>query len=309
VVHRTGPSGQERVVPPAPATIDLHTHTSRSDGVHEPSDVLAAAAAAGNRTLSITDHDTLAGYRELAAGAGTPNLELIAGVEINSVVDGDDGMREGELHVLGYGVDAESDEFEALLAAQRGQRRRRYQLALDRLRELGMPVDALSETLVFHDETALGRPTLARLLVQAGFAESVDDAFRRILSSGRPGYVPRQGIGPRAAIRAITAAGGLASLAHFGEAPKRADMLRELKDIGVRGLEVYYRGFWAETVTALEGTARRLGLVATGGTDYHGDRESYAEAHAALWVPQQVADELHAALTTPAGSPLVMDSP
>src|SRR5688572_23620449 len=156
----------------------------------EPSELLAAAAAAGIRTFSITDHDTLAGYRELAAGEGHPNLELIPGVEINSVVVGTDGLREGELHVLGYGVDAASDEFEDLLAAQRSQRRRRYQLALDRLRELGMPVDALSESLVFHDDAALGRPTLARLLVQAGFADSVDDAFRRILSSGKPGYVP-----------------------------------------------------------------------------------------------------------------------
>jgi len=297
----------ERVVPMAPSTVDLHTHTSRSDGVHEPSEVLAAAAAAGIRTLSITDHDTLAGYRELAAGAGVPGLQLLAGVEINSVVDGTDGLREGELHVLGYGVDAASDEFEALLSGQRSQRRTRYQLALQRLRDIGMPVDALSETLVFHDEAALGRPTLARLLVQAGFAESVDDAFRRILSSGKPGYVPRQGVGPRAAVRAITAAGGLASLAHFAEAPSRLDVLRELKDIGVRGLEVYYRGFWAETVARLEATANELGFVATGGSDYHGDRESYAEAHANLWVPPVVADQLRAAL---AGTALpITDSP
>ena len=300
MVHRTGPSGQERVVPPERAIVDLHTHTSRSDGVQEPSEVLAAAAAAGIRTLSITDHDTLAGYRELAAGAGAPNLELIPGVEINSVVDGQDGLREGELHVLGYGVDAASEAFEALLAGQRSQRRRRYQLALDRLREIGMPVDALSEALVFHDESALGRPTLARLLVQAGFAESVDDAFRRILSSGKPGYVPRQGDGPRAAVRALTASGGLASLAHFGEAPRRPDVLRELKEVGVRGIEVYYRGFWAETVVALEATAKALGFVATGGSDDHGDRESYAEAHASLWVPPQVADQVHAALRDPA---------
>ena len=143
-----------------------------------------------------------------------------------------------------------------MLAGQRAQRRTRFDRAVARLRELGLSIDAELEQLTFHDEAALGRPTLARMLVHAGHAESVDDAFRRILSGGRPGYVPRDGVGPRAAVRAIRRAGGLASLAHFAEAPRRLDVLRELKEVGVGGLEVYYRGFGADTVAALEATSQ-----------------------------------------------------
>lgn len=290
------------MIPPSAALVDLHTHTSRSDGILEPAQLLAAARVAGLQTLAITDHDSLAAYRELAAGNGgerTLGLELIAGVEINSVASAarDDDLHEGELHVLGYGVDPGSEEFEALLASQRTQRRRRFERAVVRLRELGLAIDAQLERLTFHEQAALGRPTLARALVRAGHAESVDDAFRRILSGGRPGYVPREGVGPRAAVRAIRAAGGIPVLAHFAEATRRHDLLHELREIGVRGLEVYYRGFGAETVAALADIARTLGFLATGGSDYHGDRETYADAHAQLWVPPQVGADLSTALT------------
>jgi predicted metal-dependent phosphoesterase TrpH len=298
VAHRVRGAGGP-ITPPEPAVVDLHTHSTRSDGVFEPSELLAAARGAGIRLFAIADHDSLAAYRELAAGNGGHEklgLDLLPAVEINSVVAGDDGLLEGELHILGYGVDPADEAFEALLADQRGQRRRRFDRVVERLRELGLSVDAEIEQLTFHDEAALGRPTLARALVRAGHAQSVDDAFRRILSGGRPGYVPRDGVGPRAAIRAIRAAGGLPVLAHFAEAPTRHDLLRGLQAIGLAGLEVYYRGFGVETVTALEATARNLRLLATGGSDYHGDRESYAEAHASLWVPREVGLELLTAL-------------
>lgn len=295
--YRPGQPGDEPVIPPEPSVVDLHTHTSRSDGVLEPVDLLAAALAAGITTLAITDHDSLAAYRELAAGNGGPDtlgLDLIPAVEINSVAttSREDRFAEGELHILGYGVNPDSDEFEALLAAQRGGRRRRFERAVTRLRELGLSVDAELEHLTFHEDAALGRPTLARMLVTAGHASSVDDAFSRILSGGRPGYVPREGIGPRAAVRAIRAAQGLPVLAHFAEAPDHVDRLRELRELGVGGLEVHYRGFGAATRAALAATALAVGFTPTGGSDYHGDRESYAEAHARLWVPPEIGAEV-----------------
>jgi predicted metal-dependent phosphoesterase TrpH len=298
MAHRIGPAGDERVVPPSAAIVDLHTHTSRSDGVLEPAELLQAAIDARIAVFAITDHDSLAAYRELTAAGPQTMLDLIPGVEINSVVSGDDGLREGELHVLGYGVDPASDEFEAMLAGQRAQRRTRFERAVAKLRELGLSIDAELEQLTFHDEAALGRPTLARMLVHAGHADSVDDAFRRILSGGKPGYVPRDGVGPRAAVHAIRQAGGLASLAHFSEAPRRLDVLRDLKDVGVGGLEVYYRGFGADTVAALEATAQALGFTATGGSDYHGDRESYAAAHAMLWVPPEIGTSIRGAISS-----------
>src|SRR5664280_1726538 len=133
-----------RVVPPEPSVVDLHTHTSRSDGLLAPRDLVADAVAAGIRTLAITDHDTLAGYRDVAAADGVPapaGLALIAGVEINAVAGGLD-LPDGELHVVGLGVDPDDDAFEAALAGQRGGRRRRFERMAARLRAAGLAVDA-----------------------------------------------------------------------------------------------------------------------------------------------------------------------
>jgi predicted metal-dependent phosphoesterase TrpH len=281
------------VVPPAPSTVDLHTHSTRSDGVLAPGVLVRDAATVGVRLLALTDHDTLAGVREVrAAGAVPPGVELVAGVEINAISP--PGLLasggEGELHVLGLGVDPDDDGFEAALASQRGERRVRFERTLDRLRELGMPVDEGAERLTPSDEDALGRPTIGRLLVAAGHATSVEDAVRRLIGRGAPAYVARSGLGPIEAIGAIRTAGGLPVLAHFSEAPTRTDLLRELIGAGRRGLEVYYRTWDAVTVAAVGEVAHALSLVATGGSDYHGDTGSYAEAHAALWVPPEVGD-------------------
>jgi predicted metal-dependent phosphoesterase TrpH len=282
------------VIPPGPSTIDLHTHTLRSDGVLEPQDLVTQAADAGVRLLAITDHDTLAGYRELR---GTPlPLELLPGIEINAVVDPRHDVWEGELHFLGFGMNPDDAAFEAKLVAQRGERRRRFERIVARLRELGMPVDAQLGNVAVADDDALGRPTVARALIRTGHAISVEDAFSRWLARGMPAYVPRNGLGPAAAIAAIRAAGGLPVLAHFREAPEHADVVQELVDLGLGGLEVYYRSFDRPTVVALERIARDLRLVRTGGSDYHGDFGPYAETHAALWVPPEVGTELRAAI-------------
>jgi predicted metal-dependent phosphoesterase TrpH len=287
--------------PHEPSTVDLHTHTRRSDGVLEPVSLVEAAGRAGVQLLAITDHDSLAGFRELNGRVETiaPGLELLAGVEINAVTSGIDGLWENELHVLGYGMDPFDEGFERLLRSQRVARRRRFERAVDRLRELGLGVDAKLEALDRSQDDALGRPTLARALVSAGLAASVEDAFERILGQGRPGYVVREGVGPSDAIAAITAAGGLASLAHFRDAPARRTLISDLMAVGLRGLEVHYRRFDEPTVAALAGVADELRLVRTGGSDYHGDDETYAEAHAGLRVPAAVATTLRATLAAP----------
>lgn len=288
------------VAPPGPSPVDLHVHTKRSDGLLEPAELVAAARAAGVRTLAITDHDNLAATRELLAtdGALPPGLELLAGVEINTAADARPAAWHDELHVLGYGVDPSDDAFEALLAAQRDRRRERYDRMLARLRAAGMPVDDLAERLPSDRRAALGRPIVARLLVAKGYATSVDDAFARIVGFGMPGYVPREGLRAPEAIAAIRNARGIAVLAHTADAAEREPAIRELRDAGLRGLEVHYRRYDAETVAAVGAVATRLGLVPTGGSDYHGDRETYAQAHATLWVPLEDAAALRRALAT-----------
>ncbi len=173
----------------------------------------------GVRLLSLTDHDTLAGYRDVvAAGAVPDGLTLLPGVEINAIVTRDLGLWEGELHILGFGMDPADDTFEAVLAAQRDRRRERFERTVALLRSLDLSIDDQIGHIETAGDDALGRPTVARALVAAGHAASVDDAFMRLLAWGKPAYVPRTGLGPVGAIDAIRAAAGLPVLAHFGEA-------------------------------------------------------------------------------------------
>jgi 3',5'-nucleoside bisphosphate phosphatase len=282
------------------AVADVHAHTCRSDGLLEPAELVRQAFQAGIRLFAIADHDSLAAYRELTAAgvASLPDgLALVPAVEINAVTrDLDLGLPEGELHVLGIGVDPDDEPFEAALAAQRGARRTRFLAMVERLREIGMGVDAQLEQVDLDADDALGRPTLARALRAAGYVADVDEAFRDILGQGRPGYVPRAGLDPVAAIRAIRAAGGLASLAHFPEAPSWVALLRDLAAEGLDGLETHHRSFDAETRDAMRAVARDLALVETGGSDYHGDAGPYADTHALLVMPDDLVSGLRAAI-------------
>jgi predicted metal-dependent phosphoesterase TrpH len=288
--------------------VDLHTHTARSDGVLAPLALYEQMHAWGSTLVAITDHDTLAGARELLAaglgGAQSAGPRVIVGVEINTSLDA--AVRSvatalpdtGELHILGLGVDPADATFEALLDAQREGRRNRLDETLARLEELGLPVrDHLPEVPGGID--ALGRPHVARALVAAGHAESVDDAFRRYLEPGGVAYVRRSGIGPQTAIEAIVAAGGIASLAHSAWAPREAPVIDLLRDWGLSALEVYYASWDEATVEAMAHVAHERGLLATGGSDYHGDTGDYATAQAAIHVPPLAGERLLAALGGP----------
>ena len=299
MTERHAPSEGEWTRDPAAGsgTGDAHAHTTRSDGVLEPDELVRQAFDVGVRLFAITDHDNLAGYREVAAGGVPAGLDLVPGVEINAVTRGL-GLEipGGELHVLGLGVDPDNPAFEAALAGQRVARRARFEATLQRLRDANIGVDRQVEALDLTRDDALGRPTVARALIAAGYAESVQDAFERILGYGMPGYVPRQGLGPVEAIRAIRAAGGLASLAHFPEATTHASLMRDLVDEGLNGLETHHASFRAPVREAVGAVARSLGLVETGGTDYHGDYGPYAESHDWLVMPDELVAGLRVAL-------------
>lgn len=284
----------------SPTRVDLHAHTSRSDGVLSPAELYAAMAEAGIRVAAIADHDVLDAYRELrdagllrrpdapAAGA----VQLIPAVEINAVAEHIPDLAEPELHILGYGVDVDDPAFEALMAGQRAARGNRLGALVDRMREIGMPIDDVIGEALSEDVASAGRPHVARALVRAGHVESVQDAFDRVLTRGGPGYVPRQGMRVREAIEAISAAGGIPILAHFPAAPDVAERIEELREWGLRGLEVYYRRFADDQVERLREFATARGLLITGGSDFHGDTGSYAESLVTTHVPDHVADTL-----------------
>ncbi|MEX2546237.1 MAG: PHP domain-containing protein [Chloroflexota bacterium] len=280
-------------------TVDLHTHTDRSDGVLPPAELYQAMADCGLEVVGISDHDTMTGYRSLreaAAGTHAAGPRLVPAVEINSIADrgliemGVE-LEEGELHILGFGVDADDPAFERALDGQRGARKARLLMIVDALRNLGKPIDDQIAAVLDGDE-ALGRPHIARAMVAAGHVESVQQAFDLWIDRKGPAYVPRQGMHSRAAIDAITAAGGLPVLAHYPAAPDQPALINLLLGWGLRGLEVHYRRFTAGTVKRMAALADSLGILATGGSDYHGDGMTYAESQQTTYVPREVADRL-----------------
>lgn len=282
-------------------TVDFHCHTSRSDGVLAPTVLYEQMRVAGLRLASISDHDTLAGYRELrAAGLGLTaseaGPELIPAIEINSVAPYIPDLPEGELHILGFGVNPDDQALETALEDQRIKRRERFAEIIRVLDRLGMPIEEHLAAVMPEDVASAGRPHLARALIRAGHATTVEEAFDIALSPGRPAYVPRVGLGPKAAIETIRNAGGVPALAHFPLAPDRPEIIDELIDWGLVGLEVHYAKFNAETIERMAAFAASKGLLATGGTDYHGDKGPYPEARALLHIPDAVGDHVREAV-------------
>jgi len=246
--------------------IDLHTHTTASDGRLSAAELVTRARAAGVDVLSVTDHDTTSGCGPAAIACSAEGVEFVPGIEITAVING------GDVHVLGYFVDPDREALRAFLARQRRNRLVRVRQMIDRLAVSGIHLDAASILQpAFDDPTkAVGRPWIARALVAGGHVTTTDEAFDRWLAHDRPGYVPRSGARPEEVIARIHEAGGVASLAHPGVAG-RDDLIPALVAAGLDALEAYHTDHDPETTTRYLGMADRLGVVVSGGSDYHAD--------------------------------------
>jgi predicted metal-dependent phosphoesterase TrpH len=247
--------------------IDLHLHTTHSDGSLRPSDVLALAKDAHVSALAITDHDITSGIPEALEMGAALNIDIIPGVEISSF----DGK--GELHILGYYIDWQNQRFNERLASLRASRHRRNPLIVERLRAAGLDI-TYDEVRALAGTESVGRPHIAQLLMQKKYVTSAKEAFDRYLAEGKPAYVARELPSPAEAIAWIREAGGVAVLAHptwvksTGEGLQ--SQIQALKEVGLGGIEVHYSTHTkSETSRYLE-LARRLSLVVTGGSDFHG---------------------------------------
>lgn len=246
--------------------IDLHTHTTCSDGRCTPEELAERAAAAGVTTLGLTDHDTVGGCAATALACAPYGIEFIPGIEITAVA------AERDVHVLGYFFDSESAPLLAFLAEQRQRRVDRAREMLDRLATLGMRLDADAVLKPGLEDTtrAVGRPWIARALVAGGHVATVNEAFDRWLSKGRPGFVPRIGAAPAEVFARVHAAGGIASLAH-PVLVQHDEWIPAFADTGLDALEAYHSDHdEADTVRYLA-YAQDFGLLVTGGSDYHAD--------------------------------------
>lgn len=244
--------------------IDLHLHTTASDGSSTPVQLVEEALSAGLTTIAVTDHDTMAAVGEVSDAAGS-TLAVIPGIEITAVEDGLD------VHVLGYFLDPESPELGAFLTGQRDDRRRRIVQMIERLAAIGAPI-AAEPLLALADtagDRALGRPLVARALVDAGHASDIADAFDRFLGAGQPAFVERFGRTAVDVVEIIARAGGVAALAHPGRT-QRDDLIAPLAAAGLTAIEVFHPDHDAAAVERYRSLAVGLGLAMTGGSDYHG---------------------------------------
>lgn len=257
----TGPGGAP---PRSSRFVDLHMHSTASDGARHPADVVEAAAQAGLAAIALTDHDTLAGVDEARAAGERLGVRVIPGVEL-SAVEGKE-----ELHLLGLHLSRPAP-IERELAAFREARLERAGRIVDRLNELGIPV-ALDDVLAQAAGGAVGRPHVARALVAGGWARDLRDAFDRLLGNGRPAYVEKRRLAVADAIRMIHDAGGIAVYAHPGAGATRA-RLEALRAAGLDGVEVRHPSHSAEDIARIGALADHLALVPSGGSDWHGTAE------------------------------------
>ena len=245
--------------------VDLHSHTTASDGTFTPAELVQEASRRGVRVLAVTDHDSTEGLGEAMAEAlRHPPLLIVPGIEINCDVAG------AEIHVLGYCMDYDLPWFRDFCRHQREERRARVHRMSERLAELGMPIDPERVFAIVREGSA-GRPHVARAMVERGYVKTVREAFDKYLAAGKPGHVPRAKLLPEEAVRLIRKAGGVPVFAHPGVAA-RDELIPDLVAAGLMGIESYYPEHTPGQTGTYVQICKELGLVATGGSDFHGPR-------------------------------------
>lgn len=277
-------------------------HTTASDGRLAPSELVVRAATAGLTTISVTDHDTVASIAETTSVAKTAGIRVVPGIEITAVEDNRD------VHVLGYFFDPASERLAEFLVTQRARRVTRVREIADRLAAANIFIDVerLVKMALERPGSSIGRPQIAREMVRSGHVGSVQEAFELWLASGRPGFVPRTGPDSAAVVEIIHNAGGLASFAHPG-VTKRDDLIAPLAERGLDAIEVYHSDHTQEDTTAYRRLAARLGLLVTGGSDFHGEDASQPDSAARAAADRRARRALFGAICLPPADFLALE--
>jgi 3',5'-nucleoside bisphosphate phosphatase len=267
--------------------IDLHTHTTASDGRCTPEELVSRAADAGVTVLGVTDHDTVAGCDPAAAACRGAGIEFVPGIEITAIRGAVD------VHVLGYFIDVGSAALQSFLAEQRRLRIGRVRQMIDSLASLGIRLDADAILKPGLDDTtrSVGRPWIARALVAAGHVATTAEAFDSWLARGRPAFVPRAGAPPEEVFTRIHDAGGIASMAHPG-LTGHDDWIDGFVAAGMDALEAYHTNHDAQATAHYVAMARQLRVAVSGGSDYHGDESHGAPHPGSVALPREAYDRL-----------------
>jgi 3',5'-nucleoside bisphosphate phosphatase len=271
--------------------VDLHLHTYHSDGTWSPEELIEHAVKLKLSHIAITDHDTVDGIEE-GIEAARGRLEIIPGIEINTVHTGSDGANE-DVHILGYFIDRTNSRLHQLLQRQK-------QARLDHARKCVETIAAtdIAITLQMAQKHAghgsIGKMHLARAIIDAGGAKDASEAYDKYLARGSEFFIDRNSATPEEAIEAITQSGGIASIAHPGKGDHMFDLILQLKRAGLGAVEAYHRIHSVDRVKQYVRFASRNNLLVTGGSDCHGPFESYAATVGTVPVPVAVVEKLRA---------------
>lgn len=278
--------------------IDLHIHSTASDGTFTPSEIVVKAAELGLGAISITDHDTVDGVREVLNAGVSPRLGFLPGLEI-SARPPSRFPSSGSFHILGYGMNIDDPELNDALMGLKDSREQRNPRIVALLRELGLEL-SMEEVAVEAGEGLMGRPHMAKVMVQKGYVGSIEEAFDRYLGSGKPAYVEKQRMDCEEALHVIRKAGGIPVLAHPMTLGIRDEgtldaLVRWMKRAGLGGIEAYYSRHSAHLTGLYKKVAEREELLITGGSDFHGalkDKISMGSGLGDLHVPYELYEKL-----------------
>jgi len=272
--------------------IDLHTHSTASDGKFSPAELVRHAQAMGIKVIALTDHDTLSGLEEASEEAARVGIEFIPGIEISAEND------PGTLHMLGYFIDPSDAELVETLSWLRGGRDDRNHIILAKLAELGCPLE-WDDVANLAGGESMGRPHIAMAMVNRGYVATFKDAFDRYLGKGAAAYTDRDKMTPEVATERIRSAGGLPVLAHPQTLSltddELSDLVGRLASMGLAGVEAYYYSHSEEETAFYMTLARKYGLIVTGGSDFHGPgmiETRLGVGRGNMDIPNSVADDL-----------------
>jgi predicted metal-dependent phosphoesterase TrpH len=266
--------------------VDLHLHTTYSDGRLTPGELIQIAAEQGIGVIAITDHDTVNGIEPaLLATECFPYVTVIPGVEINTDV------HQGEVHILGYFIDYKDQPLLKILESLRNSRKARAQKMLDKLGKMGIHIE-WERILELADGGSVGRPHIAQALLEGQHVSTLQDAFERYIGRNGPAYAERDRLSPREAVELIAKANGLPVIAHPASINDLEEMIADLKQSGLVGIETYYDNYDKNTIERLSGLAAKYDLIATGGSDFHGFEDDHETPLGEARVPFECVQHL-----------------
>jgi hypothetical protein len=266
--------------------VDLHIHSTASDGKLNPQDIITRAVEAGLKVISLTDHDSVDGIiPALETANAYPSLTFIPGVEIST------DLPDGEAHILGYFIDYTSPELAKTLLKSRDSRSGRGKRMVEKLNSLGINI-SWTRVQEIAGDGAIGRPHVAQAMMEKGYIAKFEEAFDRYIGHGGPAYVERDKMTPEEAVSMIVSAKGLPVLAHPFTVKNTEVMVKSLKRVGLVGLEVYYKDNTPQQTAVTLELAKKYQLIPTGGTDFHGIGDSNEVRMGGVEVPMSSARRL-----------------